>query len=207
MLASCQQQLKAKLQVKGKHRPHAMVKKKWPDGSGALSALPRRGTTPDADAAYCAAVDQCAKVFGRQRRSQSTAAEHKMYMRLFDGWLVRSGFGSYIELDLDKHGMLVAVRARRSAVTNELKIVRPQMLIGWLLEMASGSENTPKGTHPSEIAARAAHEAAAACGKRAHHQRTKGVFGYGPFAAEPWSLQAYQKRVYAVRADHAARRG
>ena len=27
-------------------------------------------------------------VFGKQRRSNTTADEHKMYMRIFDGWLV-----------------------------------------------------------------------------------------------------------------------
>ena len=38
--------------------------------------------------------------FGNQRRSQTTADEHKAYVRMFDGWLVRQGFGSYFEVDV-----------------------------------------------------------------------------------------------------------
>ena len=30
-------------------------------------------------------------------------------------------------------------------------------------------------------------------------RRKKGLYGSGPYAEESWSLQAYQKRVYAVR--------
>tara|TARA_B110000046_G_scaffold57696_1_gene64602 strand:+ start:555 stop:839 length:285 start_codon:yes stop_codon:yes gene_type:complete len=33
----------------------------------------------------------------KQKRSVGTADEHKMYTRLFDGWLVREGFGSFFE--------------------------------------------------------------------------------------------------------------
>ena len=73
------------------------------------------------------------------------------------------------------------------------------MLIGWLLDMVNGSENAPKGTHAGEIAARAMQEAATACGRRVDMKRRKGAYGFGPYADEPWSLQAFQKRVYAVR--------
>ena len=71
--------------------------------------------------------------------------------------------------------------------------------------MAVGSQDTPKGTHASDILARAAQEAATACGKRSEMKRKKGQFGCGPYADEPWSLQAYQKRVYAVSAQRVAR--
>jgi hypothetical protein len=115
--------------------------------------------------------------------------------------------GSYVSIVLDEHGMLTEVHAKRSAETGEIKIVPPQMLIGWLLDMAVGSQDTPKGTHASEIHARAAQpqEAASACGKRSGMKRKKGQFGCGAYADEPWSLQAYQKRVYAVSAQRAAR--
>ena len=96
-------QLKAKLLTKGKLRPHDMVRKKLPDGAGLLEDLPRRARSgadegdEAADAAYCAAIDKVSRVFGKQKRAQSTADEHKMYMRLLDGWFVREGFGSYVE--------------------------------------------------------------------------------------------------------------
>ena len=55
MLVSSAQRLKAKLQLKGKYRPHKAVLKKMPDGSGALGVLPTRGKGVAADAEYCAA--------------------------------------------------------------------------------------------------------------------------------------------------------
>ena len=92
----------------------------------------------------------------------------------------------------------VAVRARRLP-SGEKKVVKPQMLVGYLLQMAVGGESTPKGGHPADLAARAAMEVASACGLRSHMKRRKGKFGYGAYADESWSLQAFQKRVYAVR--------
>ena len=47
-----------------------------------------------------------------------------------------------------------------------IKVLKPQMLIGHLLEMSVGSESTPKGGHAADLAARAATEVASACGPR-----------------------------------------
>ena len=110
------QQLKSKLMLKGKTRPDKMVKKKMPDGAGLLANVPQRkktkgGKGADEDAAdkeYCVAMDKVSSIFGRQKRSNSTAAEHRMYIRIMDGWLVRKGFGSYVEAEFDKFGELVA---------------------------------------------------------------------------------------------------
>ena len=134
------QELKAKLQTKGKVRPHKMVSKKMPDGStAALTELPKRlATGAAAEKAYCDAIDKVSGVFSRQRRSVSTAQEHMQYMRLFEGYLVRKKHGSYVSIVLDEHGMLTEVHAKISAETGEIKVIPPQMLIGWLLEMASG---------------------------------------------------------------------
>ena len=157
------QQLKAKLMLKGKFRPEKMIRKKMPDGSGMIAKMPRRrrdqggGDAAAADKEYCNAINKISSVFGKQKRSNTTAAEHRMYMRMIDGWLVRKGFGSYVEADVNKHGELVAVHPRRTA-TGEIKVVKPQMVIGYLLEMASGSKDTPKGGHASELLARAGQE-------------------------------------------------
>ena len=203
------QQLKAKLMLKGKYRPEKMVRAKMPDGSGMLATVPQRRQgrgvdEAEADEEYCTAIDKVSSVFGRQKRANSTATEHKMYIRMLDGWLVRKGFGSYVEAVLDGHGQLVAVYPRRTA-SGALKVVKPQMLIGYLLEMASGSKDTPKGGHAGDLLARAGQEAVSACGRRSDMKFKQGAYGAGAFADEPWSLQAYQKRVYAVRAACAAR--
>ena len=169
-LVAANVQLKARLLTKGKLRPHDMVRNKLPDGAGLLEELPRRARSgadegdEAADAAYCAAIDKVSRVFGKQRRAQSTADEHKMYMRLLDGWFVREGFGSYVEAVI-VDGRCIEVRARRRD-DGTMKVLKPQMLIGHLLEMSVGSESTPKGGHAADLAARAATEVANACGPR-----------------------------------------
>lgn len=100
----------------------------------------------------------------KQKRSVGTADEHKMYTRLFDGWLVREGFGSFFEAIIE-NGRCVQVRARKHE-DGTLKVIKPQMLIGHLLEMSVGSKGTPKGGHAADLAARAAMEVATACGPR-----------------------------------------
>ena len=99
-------------QLKGKRsrtraagwRPTAMVMKKMPDGTGDLAELPRRRVDAPigdeaADDEFCQAVARVATAFGKQKRSSSTAAEHTMYMRMFDAWLVENKHGSVVEVD------------------------------------------------------------------------------------------------------------
>ena len=161
--------LKARLQQKARLRPHRMMRKKMPDGAGLLGKLPERlaseADDEAADQEYCKAIDAVASVFGKQSRAQTTADEHKMYARLFDGWLVRKGFGSYFDAEV-MDGHCVAVRARKRG-DGTLKVIKPQMLVGYLLDMSVNSEHTPKGGHAADIAARAAMEVASACGPRA----------------------------------------
>ena len=60
------QQLKAKLMLKGKHRPEKMVTKKMPDGAGMIANVPQRKKTKGtkgadeaaADKEYCEAMDK-----------------------------------------------------------------------------------------------------------------------------------------------------
>ena len=102
LVAAGSARLKAKLQDKSRWRPTAMVLKKMPDGTGDLATLPRRRDAPigdeTADEEYCQAVARVATAFGKQKRSSSTAAEHVMYMRMFDGWLVENKHGSVVEV-------------------------------------------------------------------------------------------------------------
>ena len=85
--------LKAKLADKGRLRPHEMIRKKMPDGTGSLQDLPMRahGAAAEdeaADGEYCKAIDRVTAVFGKQNRAQTTADEHKripMYVKLKRG--------------------------------------------------------------------------------------------------------------------------
>ena len=124
-------QLKAKLQTKARWRPHAAMRKKLPNGSELLSDLPTRADAPEGDEKaekeYCAAMQRVSRVFGKQRRSNSTADEHKQYMRIFDGWLVRKGFGSFVEAEIE-HGRCVALHPRRKA-DGTVKVMKGDLLI------------------------------------------------------------------------------
>jgi hypothetical protein len=69
--------LKAKLANKGRLRPHEMICKKMPDGTGSLQDLPMRahGAAAEdeaADGEYCKAIDRVTAVFGKQNRGVPT---------------------------------------------------------------------------------------------------------------------------------------
>ena len=77
---------------------------------------------------------------------------------------MREGFGSFFEATFE-NGICVLVSARKLE-DGTPKVLKPQMLIGYLLEMSVGSKSTPKGGHAADLAARAAMEVATACGLR-----------------------------------------
>ena len=89
---------KTRLTSKGRYRPHSIMRKTIPDGTGHLSELPVRARLAErvgeeaADEEYCKAIATATKIFGKKMRGQSTADEHVMYIRLIDGWLTRMGF-------------------------------------------------------------------------------------------------------------------
>ena len=68
-------------------------------------------------------------------------------------------------------------------------MVRPELLVAWLLEMAVGAKTAPKVGTAAYIAAQIGTEVASACGLRSKIKRTEGQFGFGNCADEPWSLQ------------------
>ena len=134
LLTASSAALKAKLTEKSRWRPTKMVRRKMPDGHEQLANLPtlRVGAAPgdpDAVAEYSAAVDKVSAVFGAQRRATTTAAEHRMYTRMFEGWLVASNFGSYFEVLYGDDGVVndvadIKVIARRDA-SGKIKVRAP----------------------------------------------------------------------------------
>ena len=85
------------------------------------------------------------------------------------------------------------------AKTGELRVIRPEMIVGMLLEMATGDPNMPKGGHADDLVMLASTDAKQAFGPRTNHKRKRGEFGFGPYSDEPWSLQSMEKRLYAIR--------
>ena len=69
--------------------------------------------------------------------------------------LASKGEDAYCEAIDMVDGRCEAVHLRKRE-DGEVKVIKPQMLIGYLLDMSVGSEDTPKGGHAADVAARAA---------------------------------------------------
>ena len=193
-----------KLEAKGKTRPHKKIARRLPAGSGDLASVPKGkdyvgGSKSGGVEEYCAAVRGATETFKESHRAESTAAEHDMYMRLINCWAERSGFGTYVVPREGADGKSPAVRAARDAKTGELRVIRPEMIVGMMLEMATGDPNMPKGGHADDLAMLASTDAKQMLGPRTSYKRKRGEFGFGPYSDEPWSLQAMEKRLYAMR--------
>jgi hypothetical protein len=74
------------------------------------------------------------------------------------------------------------------------RVMLPEMLVGCVLEMVTGSSLTPKGGLGKLVKALEANE---------ELPKPKGVYGDGAFASEPWGLTAIRKRVGAARKFYA----
>ena len=197
---------RTQLKEKGKTRPHKQIVKRLPAGSGVLGAVPKGkdftsgGTKQAVDInAYCEAVRGATETFKEGHRATSTALEHDMYMRLINCWAERSGFGTYVVRRENVGVDPPTVRAAKDERTGELMVLKPEMIVGLLLEMATGDENMPKGGHPEDLARLAATDDKNLAGPRGGWTRKKGDYGYGAHNDEPWSLQAMEKRIYAMR--------
>ena len=152
---------RTQLKEKSKVRAHKKIKPRLPAGSGVLGAVPKGkdfartqgGKKQKTDVhAYCKAVRGATETFKDGHRATSTADEHDMYMRLINCWTERSGFGTYVVAREDANGQAPTVRAALDEVTGLPKVLKPEMIVGMLLEMATGDENMPKGGHPDDLA-------------------------------------------------------
>ena len=201
---------RTQLMEKGKTRSHRAIHKRLPAGAGDLARIPKgkefQTALPTGEGgtdvkAYCKAVRGATATFKDGHRATQTALEHDMFMRIINNWAVRSGFGTFVVDRKDRvAGMLPpTVQIAKDDATGEPKVLKPEMVVGMLLEMATGDENVPKGGHPDDLARMASSEAKNVCGPRRKWKRKKGEHGYGAYSNEPWGLQSMEKRVYAIR--------
>lgn len=117
-------------------------------------------------------------------------------------WAVRSGFGHFAEPRPDAGDEPPLLRAVKDEATGQIKMLKPEMIVGLLLEMATGDDNMPKGGHKDDVTLRDAMKGArvaAIAGPRSGWKRKQGEFGAGAYSEEPWSLQSLEKRLYAIR--------
>ena len=197
---------RTQLKEKAKIRPEKQIARRLPAGSGVLAAVPKgkdyasakRGKKTVDIAAYCQAVRGATETFKDSHRATSTASEHDTYMRLINCWSERSGFGTFVVSREDATEPPM-VRAALDKKTGLPMVLKPEMIVGLLLEMATGDENMPKGGHPDDIVRLAAIDDKNPMGPREAWTRKRGEYGYGAYGNEPWSLQAMEKRIYAMR--------
>ena len=202
---------RTQLMEKGVTRPRRKIAPRLPAGSSVLAGVPKGrdfvsakksggGSVQKQIEKYCKAMRQSTTTFKEGNRAASTAAEHDMYVRLINCWAERSGFGTYaIERKGNADGTSAAMQIAREARSKALRVLKPEMIVGLLLEMATGDPNMPKGGHASDLARLAKSDSLNICGPRTQWKRKEGEFGSGPYSEEPWSLQAMEKRVYALR--------
>ena len=202
---------RTQLMEKGVTRPRRKIAPRLPAGSSVLAGVPKGrdfvsakksggGSVQKQIEKYCKAMRQSTTTFKEGNRAASTAAEHDMYVRLINCWAERSGFGTYaIERKGNADGTSAAMQIAREARSKALRVLKPEMIVGLLLEMATGDPNMPKGGHASDLARLAKSDAKNICGPRTQWKRKEAEFGSGAYSEEPWSLQAMEKRVYALR--------
>lgn len=201
---------RTQLKEKGKTRSSKMITKRLPAGSGALKAIPTGKdftmTTKDAAGSeqvnikeYCKAIRSTTATFKDAHRATSTADEHDAFMRRVNRWAVRSGFGTYV-VERDGATEAPTVKAAMDEKTGLPRVLEPEIIVGLLLEMATGDENMPsKGGHPEDLEMLESSDGKMLCGPRKNFKRKQGDYGYGAYADEPWSLQSMEKRIYALR--------
>jgi len=145
--------LVGKLDQKGVTRPKKLIAERLPAGAGKLLAggTPLRkdaefGPVGDeaADARFAVAVRESASEFANAHRAKSTGKEHEEYAMRFEDYLVYAGHGSFFrEVPGVKRGEgSVALQA---GPKGEPKVVAPELIVAWLQESYTGSENAPKG--------------------------------------------------------------
>ena len=116
-------------------------------------------------------------------------------MKVTNRWALRSGFGAFVQKRPERTEP-PTVQITRDADTGELCVLKPEMIAGMLLEMATGDENMPKGGRHQDVF-ESDDDAVNMymCGKRSGWKRKRGEYGEGAYKDEPWSLQAMEKRV------------
>ena len=91
------QRLKAKLMLKGKYRPEAMVRPKMPDGHGMLAAVPQRRQGGEADAAAADDEEFLSKNQKKQQWPRSASEGPSSPWRQVSESSVRTRDGGVIE--------------------------------------------------------------------------------------------------------------
>ena len=147
-------QLKAKLTEKGATRPSPMMRTKQAAGSTEVQQVPRlRDYAPGADrlAEWQRDVRKSAGGFSKAKRAQNTSNEHDRNMWALNEYAKRQGFHSFVErVQEGEHPEATSstgILKPTYDASGEMRVVPPELIVSCLLDMGSGSSETPRGGH------------------------------------------------------------
>jgi len=202
-----------RLQTKAQQgRPTDKIERLLPAGGTTVEAPDRTAYAPGTAGTKRWAEDTRSATdgFALSKRQRSTAIEHVNYMSGWSRLLEKQGFGKYVEvcgaevkncLSDGKRGLRpVMEKATKGARKKTLKVMLPEMILAHLADMLSGKAKKNPGVAMRAAKAGEKEQPKARKGKKVVATvSAPGEFGHGAFKNEPWGLQSYEKRVYAVR--------
>ena len=152
-------QFKSQLTARAATRPSSKMAKKMPTASTDVSTLPRRSDFAEGaggDDEWCREIEKKSDNYGKACRAKTTSDEHDMYFWGFSEYANRQGFGSYAERTAPGElppissgtGML---KPTYDGATGEMRVAPWQVVLAFMLDLGSGSAETPKGGHPCDV--------------------------------------------------------
>ena len=151
-------QFKSHMTAKSATRSSAKMAKKMPSASTDVSVMPRRSEFPhggDGDKEWGDKVDKSSDNYGKAIRAQTTSDEHDQYFWSFNEYGKRQGFPSYTERTKLNEVLRASSGSGRLKPTYEtesgmMRVAPWQLVLAFLLDLGSGSSETPKGGHPAD---------------------------------------------------------
>ena len=151
-------ELKSKLTAKGNGRETSKMRERLPASAATLTEPPRRRAFEPGEAgeaAWCTEMGNLSGTAFTEFRSPRTSYEYDVYTWAVNEYCIRrQGHGSYVEV----------VEAGQSATScsstgflkptydeqGRMKVMKPEMLLAVIMDMAAGSKEMPKDGHKDD---------------------------------------------------------
>ena len=146
-------EFQSQLTARSATRSSAKMAKKMPTSSSDGAILPRRhdyGAGPDGEDEWCRDVEKASDNYGKTSRVKTTSDEHDQYFWSFSQYAKRQGFPEYaVRVGFGENPKVSSGTGMLKPTYDDDKIrVAPwQLVLSWMLDLGSGSLETPKGGH------------------------------------------------------------
>ena len=127
--------------------PSALILTHLPAGSAELKEVPRllmaneQYSEEDRRQQYVAAIRKTASLFATCHHKTTTLAAHDSYMVWLDSWSKLSGLGPLVDISVNKAPGELGFIVQHVGTSGPV-VMLPEMLVGVLLEMVTGSKMT-----------------------------------------------------------------